>query len=66
MTTDEIKQNELKVAAIERIKKLRLIDDDFMKAFFMDNEKDVEYILRIIMDRNDLHANSDSTERDFR
>lgn len=56
MTTDEIKQNELKVAAIERIKKLRLIDDDFMKAFFMDNEKDVEYILRIIMDRNDLHV----------
>lgn len=38
----------------ELIKKLRLIDDIFFSAYFENNPKDVQYILRIILDKPDL------------
>ena len=39
---------------LELLKKLRLIDDVFFSVCFDDNAKDVEYILRIILDKDDL------------
>ena len=38
----------------ELLKKLRLIDDAFFSICFDDNAKDVEYILRIILEKDDL------------
>ena len=39
---------------LERIDKLRLIDDDFMTACFSEYPEGVEFILRIIMNKKDL------------
>ncbi len=36
---------------LEIIKKFRLIYDAFFSAYFDDNAKDVEYILRIILEK---------------
>ena len=39
---------------LEALKRFRLIDDAFFSACFDDNAKDVEYILRIILEKDDL------------
>ena len=33
---------------------LRLIDDDFLRLYFNDNPEGVEYILNILLERQDL------------
>ena len=45
------------------LKKLRLIDDTFFSACFDNNEKDVEYILRIILDKSDLKVLKVQTQK---
>lgn len=52
-TKEQLHEEDLK-----RIDILRLIDDDFMTAFFSDFEDGVEFILRIIMNRYDLKVKS--------
>ena len=47
----------------ELLKKLRLIDDAFFSICFDDNAKDVEYILRIILDKDDLKVLSVQTQK---
>ncbi len=47
----------------EALKKLRLIDDAFFSAFFDDNAEDVEYILRIILDKSDLKVLKVQTQK---
>ena len=39
---------------LETLEKMRLIDDTFFSAFFDNNEEEVEYILRIILEKKDL------------
>jgi len=48
---------------LELLKKLRLIYDIFFQYFFEDNAKDVEYILRIILEKGDLKVLSVQTQK---
>ena len=44
---------------------LRPIDDDFMKAIFTDNKPLVEYVLRVILDKDDLIVETSETQYDL-
>ena len=48
---------------LETLKKMRLIDDAFFSAFFDNNEEDVEYILRIILEKADLKVIKVQTQK---
>ncbi len=48
---------------LEILKKFRLIDDAFFSACFDDNVKDVEYILRIILEKDDLKVLEVQTQK---
>lgn len=48
---------------LETIKKFRLIDDTFFSACFDSNEEDVEYILRIILDKPSLKVLKVQTQK---
>ena len=48
---------------LETIKKFRLIDDTFFSACFDNNEEDVEYILRIILDKPNLKVLKVQTQK---
>ena len=54
--------------ASEEVKKivmgLRPIDDDFMKVIFQDNTPLVEYVLRVILGKDDLTVQSSETQKD--
>lgn len=43
---------------LQRLRGFRLMDDDFLSAFFRDNIEDTEFILRIILDKPGLKAQS--------
>lgn len=47
---------------LKRIKKFRLIDDDFMTVVFRNNIRDTEMILKIFMQRQDLRVTSVITQ----
>ena len=48
---------------LEILKRLRLIDDIFFSIFFENNPADVEYILRIILDKPDLKVLKVQTQK---
>ena len=48
---------------LDALKKFRLIDDTFFSAFFDDNAEDVQYILRIILDKPDLKVLKVQTQK---
>ena len=48
---------------LEALKKFRLIDDAFFSVCFDDNAKDVEYILRIILEKDDLKVLEVQTQK---
>ena len=48
---------------LEALKKFRLIDDTFFSACFDDNAEDVEYILRIILDKPNLKVLKVQTQK---
>ena len=50
---------------LETIKKFRLIDDTFFSACFDNNEADVEYILRIILDKPNLKVLKVQTQKNI-
>lgn len=41
---------------------LRLIDDDFLRLYFNDNPEGVEYILNILLERQDLKVLHSETQ----
>ena len=47
---------------LQRIKNFRLMDDDFMTKVFEDNIECTELLLRIILDKQDLHVRSVKTQ----
>ena len=47
---------------LQRIRGFRLIDDDFMNACFDNNIEDTEFILRIILNRDDISVKSVKTQ----
>jgi len=50
---------------LERIKVLRLIDDDFMSIFFDGYIKGVELVLNVILNRNDIKIIDARTQKQF-
>ena len=54
---------DLKQKYLEAIKKFRFIDDTFFAVCFDNNAKDVEYILRIILDKPDLKVLKVQTQK---
>lgn len=48
---------------LQRIRGFRLIDDDFMNACFDNNIEDTEFILRIILNRDDISVKSVKTQQ---
>ena len=51
---------------LERIRALRLIDDDFMTAVFGGNNKLTEFLLKILLSRDDIIVKSCMTQKDIR
>lgn len=49
-------QEKLHQEDLQRLRGLRLIDDDFMNACFDDNIEGTELLLRIILNRQDIHV----------
>ena len=49
-------------ALLERIKRLRLIDDDLMTVVFSGNKKATEFLIRILLNRNDLKVTKAMTQ----
>ena len=45
---------------------LRLIDDDFLRLYFNDNPEGVEYILNILLERQDLKVLHSETQCEYR
>ena len=50
-------------ADLDRIKKFRLMDDDFMNACFDGNIEATELILRIILNRQDINVTQVTTQK---
>lgn len=50
---------------LERVKKFCLMDDIFFNAFMKDNIEGMEYVLNIIMERDDLKVKSIETQYDI-
>ena len=57
---------ELRQEDLERISRLRLLDDDFLVTFFTDNIEDTETLLRTILDKKDLKVKSVQTQKPIR
>lgn len=51
---------------LARIQALRLMDDDFMSVVFEEDIKLTEFLLRILLRRNDLHVDSVMTQKEKR
>lgn len=51
---------------LQRLRGLRLIDDDFLSAFFRDNIEDTEFILRIILNKPTLRVKSVHTQHELK
>lgn len=51
---------------LERIRALRLIDDDFMTAVFGGNNELTELLLKILLSRDDIRVKSCMTQKDIR
>ena len=47
---------------LERIKRLRLIDDDLMTVVFSGNKKATEFLIKILLNRNDLKVTKTMTQ----
>ena len=50
----------------EQIKEYRLIDDIFFNVFFDENKEDVQFILRIILDKKDLIVTEVTVQKQFK
>lgn len=61
ITSDEQREKDL-----QRLSKLRPIDDDFMRCLFKDNILLAEFVLRIITDNRDLMITGFETQKDMK
>ena len=50
----ELIEQEFDKETLDRLRRLRLMDDDFMSKCFEDNIECAELVVRIILNRNDL------------
>ena len=54
--------NNIDPTTLERIKKLRLIDDELMTVVFSGDKKATELLIRILLNRNDLRVTKSMTQ----
>lgn len=50
---------------LARLRGFRPVDDTFMRVLFSDNLPLAEYVLRIIIDKEDLHLTKEETQKDL-
>lgn len=55
--------NNINPLVMERIKKLRLIDDELMKVVFSGDKEVTEFLIRILLNRNDLKVTKSMTQK---
>ncbi len=60
------RQNQQREKDLQRLSKLRLIDDDFMRCLFKDNIPLAEFVLRIITKNRDLIITGFVTQKDMK
>lgn len=60
---DEAEREKQHQEDLQRIRGFRLIDDDFMNACFDGYNEGVELLLRIILDRQDIHVTNVTTQK---
>lgn len=53
-------------AMLKRIQALRLMDDDFMTVVFSGDNKLTEFLLKILLNRDDLHVKKSMTQKEKR
>ena len=63
---DEISLDKIDPKMLARIQELRLIDDDFMTVVFSGDNKATEFLLRILLSRDDLMVKSCMTQTEKR
>ena len=66
MTDSRNKNEEFRQRNLERIKKLRLMDDDFFRVCFNDDKEGAAFILRIILDKSDLKVTKMRTQHSLK
>ena len=66
MTDSRNKNEEFRQRNLERIKKLRLMDDDFFRVCFKDDKEGAAFILRIILDKSDLKVTKMRTQHSLK
>ena len=64
--TEEERREQKHLQDLERLQKLRPIDDDFMRCLFKDNLPLVQMVLRIIMEKPDLVITNCETQKDMK
>ena len=66
MSVSQNKDEEFRKRNLERIKRLRLMDDDFFRVCFKDDKEGAQFILRIILDKKDLVVTNMRTQHSIR
>ena len=66
LSVSQNKDEEFRKRNLERIKRLRLMDDDFFRVCFKDDKEGAQFILRIILDKKDLVVTNMRTQHSIR
>ena len=65
-TVKKRNDEEFRARCLEQISQFRLLDDDFFRACFQDDMKGAEFILRIIMNKEDLRVLQSNIQHDIK
>ena len=65
MTEQELQRQRDHEEDLARLRGFRPVDDTFMRILFRDNLPLAEYVLRIIIDKEDLHLTKEETQKDL-
>ena len=66
MSVSQNRDEEFRKRNLERIKRLRLMDDDFFRVCFKDDKEGAQFILRIILDKKDLVVTNMRTQHSLK
>lgn len=65
MTEQELQRQRDHEEDLARLRGFRPVDDTFMRVLFRNNLPLAEYVLRIIIDKEDLHLTKEETQKDL-
>ena len=66
LSVSQNRDEEFRKRNLERIKRLRLMDDDFFRVCFKDDKEGAQFILRIILDKKDLVVTNMRTQHSLK